>query len=579
MATGPSSQDLRYEPDERCPPVLAVAVGAQGILIVLPPTVLIVAITVLAAGQDDRYLSWAVTAALIIVGLVTVLQSARIGRLGGGHVLVSGVTPNYIAVSVIALDVGGPAMLASLIVLSALFYLAMAAWLPLLRRVITPVVSGTVLMLLAATILPFAFDRLSTVPATAPAAAGPVVGFATLAVSTMLVLRAPAKLRPWSLLFGIVAGCVTSAPFGLYDLGRLSAAPWFGIPDGGFPGLELTPTAEFWALLPMFLIVTLVQAIKNIGDGMVVQRLSRRRPQATDFRLIQGSIYANGLGILMSGVAGTPPTTSYSTFSASLFNLTGVAARRVGYVMGAILVALALFPKLMAVLLSVPSPVMGGFLLVAIGILFVEAIRTLSGAGLNPEKAFIAGLAFSIGLGIEQRNIFEDVFGSPWGTLLGKGITVGAFAAMALTALLELARPRGRRLEVSLSITSLPQIDEFLREIAGPLHWDPASTERLRSAGEETLSSLLQPANEYAAGKAPRLIVNARPDAGSIEMEFLAVLEEENLEDRLAYLEEQDETADEREISFRLLRHHASSVRHQKYQGMDIVTVRVDGAN
>ena len=35
---------------------------------------------------------------------------------------------------------------------------------------------------------------------------------------------------------------------------------------------------------------------------------------------------------------------------------------------------------------------------------------------------------------------------------------------------------------------------------------------------------------------------------------------------------------DEREISFRLLRHYASLVRHQKYHGLDIVTVQVEGA-
>ena len=46
-------------------------------------------------------------------------------------------------------------------------------------------------------------------------------------------------------------------------------------------------------------IVTLVQAIKGIGDAVVVQQVSRRRPRATDFRLIQGAIYANGVGILL----------------------------------------------------------------------------------------------------------------------------------------------------------------------------------------------------------------------------------------------------------------------------------------
>ena len=50
----------------------------------------------------------------------------------------------------------------------------------------------------------------------------------------------------------------------------------------------------------------------------------------------------------------------------------------------------------------------------------------------------------------------------------------------------------------------------------------------------------------------------------------------ENLEDRLAYLSEQPELQDEEDISFRLLRHYASSVQHRKYHDIDIVTVQVD---
>ena len=384
-------------------------------MIVLAPTVLVVAVSVLASGQGERFMSWAVFAALIITGAATALQAARIGRLGGGHLLITGVTPNFIAVSVLALEEGGPALLASLMVVSSLFYLAVAAWLPLLRRIITPVVSGTVLMLIAAMVLPIAFDRLSEVPEEAPAAAGPFAAAVTLFVSTMLMLRAPGTWRPWSLLIGIAAGCAASAPFGLYDLGRLAAASWIGVPDSRFPGLDLGLTAGFWALLPMFLIVVLVQAIKNLSDGMVAQQAARTRARATDFRLVQGSIYANGAGILMSGFAGTPPTSTYSSLTASLIHLTGVAARNVGYAMGGLLVALAFFPKVTAVLLTIPAPVMGGFLLVALGMFFVEGIQTLARAGLDLQKAFVAGLAFSIGLGMQEHNVLEGILGNPWG--------------------------------------------------------------------------------------------------------------------------------------------------------------------
>ena len=72
-------------------------------------------------------------------------------------------------------------------------------------------------------------------------------------------------------------------------------------------------------------------------------------------------------------------------------------------------------------------------------------------------------------------------------------------------------------------------------------------------------------------------MIVARPDGKAVELEFISVLwDEQNLGDRLAYLDEEDEAVDDREMSFRLLRHYASSVRHQKYHGLDIVTVRVE---
>ncbi len=545
-------------------------------LIMLAPTVVTVAITVRAAGQGGEYLPWAVFASLVIAGITTALQGMRIGRMGGGHLLMTGVTLSFIPVMVLALDKGGPAMLASLTVLSGLFYLAAARWLPLVRRIITPVVSGTVLMLIGAYILPIAFDRLQEAPAGAPSAAGPGAAAVTLVVTAMLALRAPQAWRSWSPLFGIVAGCAFAAPFGLFDFGSLSETPWAGIPRGGFPGLDLTPGVEFWVLLPMFLVVTLALIIENISDGVAVQQVSARRPRATDFRLIQGLIYANGVGILLSGLGGTLPTTPYSSFSVSIINLTGVAARSLGYVIGAAILALAFFPKLTGVLLVMPAPIMGGFLLITVAMLFVQGVHALNRVGLDAQRALVAALAFALGLGMGHRNVVADLLGSPWGDLLGNGIMVGAVAAIMLVVFLEVTGSKRRRLRVRLDSSALPRIDRFLRDLAAEMGWSDGSASRLRSAGEETLLSLLQPENRHLAAGTPPLIINARSEGGAAELEFLAVFDEENLEDRLTYLEEQPQVVDERELSFRMLRHYASSVRHQKFHGLDVVMVRVD---
>ena len=90
-------------------------------------------------------------------------------------------------------------------------------------------------------------------------------------------------------------------------------------------------------------------------------------------------------------------------------------------------------------------------------------------------------------------------------------------------------------------------------------------------------SLLSEEGDEEERARGRRLVVTARADGGAAELEFVLASGGENLEDRLAYLGETLDLPDAQEISFGLLRHYASSVRHQKYHGVDIVTVRVDG--
>ena len=148
----------------------------------LAPVVLTVVIVARIAEQPDSYISWGVFAALIVSGATTVLQAVRVGRMGAGHVLIMGTSGAFIAVCVAALVKGGPATMASLIVVSSLFQFALAARLSLLRRIFTPVVAGTVIMLIAATVMPIVFDSLTDVPDGTSQAAAPAAALATIVV-------------------------------------------------------------------------------------------------------------------------------------------------------------------------------------------------------------------------------------------------------------------------------------------------------------------------------------------------------------------------------------------------------------
>ena len=575
MAETDANENIRYEPDERPSWLLAGGAGFQAAMIMLAPIVLTVVIVIQIAGQSEGFLSWAIFAALLVSGLTTILQAVRVGRIGSGHVLIMGTSGAFIAVCVTALVTGGPSTMASLVVVSSLFQFLLAARLPLLRRIFTPVVTGTVIMLIAVTVMPLVFDALTQVPEGSASIAAPIAAIATLATVAALVLRASPGWRLWSPLIGIVVGCVVAAPFGLYDAQPVLDAPWVGIPLDGWPGFDLTPGIEFWALLPAFIVVTIVGAIETIGDGVAIQQVSRRKPRATDFRVVQGALNADGVGNLLSGIAGTLPNTTYSS-SVPLSGVTGIAARRVGVAIGVIFIILAFFPKVAAVLIAIPGPVAAAYITVLIGVLFVQGMKIVVQDGVDHRTAAVAGLSFWIGAGFQSKVIFPDQLGDGFvGVFLGNGMTAGALAAIIMMLFLDLTSPRRRRLQVGLDIVALPRIDEFLRAFASKHGWKVASADRLASAGEETLAILLQGNQDAALSVERRLTVSARMEGRAVEMEFVTALEGENMEDRLAYLSQLPPVPDEREVSFRLLWHYASSVQHQKYHGVDIITVHV----
>ena len=569
-----ANENIRYEPDDRSPHPVSAGLGFQITAITLAPVAIAVAIIARAAEQPESYITWAVFAAVVVSGAVTILQAVRVGRVGAGHILVMGTSGAFIGVSITALVEGGPATLASLVVVSSLFQFLLSARLSLLRRIVTPVVAGTVLMLISATVMPIVFGMLSDAPEGTATAGAPVAAGITLVVVIVASLRAPRSLRLWAPLMGVVVGCGVSAGFGMYDFQSVVDAPWVGIPDvGGWPGFNL-PTEAFWALLPAFAVVTMVGAIETVGDSVAIQQVSRRNPRAADFRLVQGALNADGVGNFLSGLAGTVPNTTYSS-SISVVTITGIAARRVGVYTGLFFILLAFSPKVVAAILAIPDVVAAAYTMVLIALIFVEGFRIVSRDGIDARKAMVVGMSFWVGVGFENKVIFPDLLSGPLGTMLGNGMTAGSICAILLTLFLEFTSPRRRSVTVNLEFSSLQKIDEFLWEFADRAGWNQSSRDRLRSAGEETLSSLLRTDGEED-GDGRRLRVSARLNENAVEMEFLVASDDENLEDRLALLSEQPETPDEREISFRLLRHYASSVQHRQYHNLDVVTVRVE---
>ena len=569
----PTSSKVRYQADENPPSPLAFGLGLQYAVLTIAGIVLTPAIVIRAAGLGDPLLTWAAFAALVVSGVTTIVQARRFGRIGAGYILLMGTSGAFIAVCVTALIEGGPALLATLVIASSLFQFLLAWRLSWLRRIVTPIVGGTVIMLIAVTVMPIIFGMLTQVPSDAPAAAAPVSAFATLALIMGIVMRGRGYLRLWAPVVGVAGGCIVAGFFGLYDLTRVVEAPWFGVPTEGFGGWDLRFGPAFWALLPAFVFVTVVGAIETVGDGVAIQRVSWRDDRAVDYRAVQGAVNADGLGNLLSGLLGTIPNTTYST-SVAVAELTGVGARVVGVYIGALFLVFAFLPKITAVLLAIPGPVAGAYIMVLLSMLFVLGMKIVVQDGVDYKKGAIVGVSFWIGVGFQHQLIFADRLGEWWGALLGNGMTAGGLAAIVLSLALDLTGGRRVRMEGALNVEALPTIRTFLQNAARRAGWDSEATERLSAAAEETVLSLLDGETD-SDGR--RLLVIARADGEAAELEFVAAGGSDNLEDRMA-LGDSIDMPPEQNVSLRLLRHFASEVRHQQYHDSDIVTVRVERA-
>ncbi|MCY3853582.1 MAG: hypothetical protein OXG03_08455 [Gammaproteobacteria bacterium] len=550
--------------------------GLQLAILCISGIVLTPAIVARAAGGTEAFLSWIVFAAVAVSGVTTVLQAVRVGRIGAGYTLAMGPSGAFIAICITAIAEGGPAMLATLVILSSFFQFALSARLSLFRRILTPAVAGTVIMLVPVTIMPIIFGLLTSVPEGTPMSAASLCAGATLLTIGGIALKATGILRLWAPVIGVAVGSMVAGFFGLYEVSRVAEASWLGFPEVGWPGYDFSFGPAFWTLAPAFVFVTLVGAVETVGDSVAIQRVAWRRPRAVDFRAVQGTVAADGVGNLLSGLLGTVPNTTYST-SVSVAELTGVGARKVGAALGMVFLALAFFPKALAVILAIPGPVAGAYIGVLLSLLFVVGMKVAIQDGIDYRTGLIVGISFWVGVGLQNGWIYPEYVSEFAGGLLSNGITAGGLMALFMTLFMELTKPRRHQIEVALDVTVLPRIEEFLHKFASGQHWSPAMVDRLSAVTEETLLTLREQEDRGAGEDGRRLLLTARREDDEAVLEFVAATGEENLQDRIALLGKQSISSSvEREVSLRLLRHLASSVYHQQYHDTDIVTVRVE---
>ncbi len=565
---------------DESPPVLS-SVGYGGQFSLIASATLLVTPVIVAkeSGLGESYLLWVVFASLVVVGLSTLIQVRRIGPVGANALLPMFTAAVSIPFCITAVVDGGPGTLVSLVVVTALIQLAISRWVVVLRRIVTPTVSGIVIMILSITLASVVFALLDGSSQEEPVAA-PLTALITLAVVAGLSLRRSAVLRLWGPVVGIVAGCVAAAGFGIFDASLIIESPWVGIPTG-VPDLTPQFGVPFWALLPSFLFLGIIFSIHSNGENIAQQRVAWREDRAVDFRQVQAGMMGSGASNLLAGASGTVPNIINSGII-SFSQTTGVASRRVGYCIAIIFIIVAFLPKVSGLIASIPAPVMTGYLMMVTGTLLVDGTRSVILNEANRQKVVVAGICFWIGASFHFNLFYLPSFGAVWDGLFKSAITTGGLGAILMILYLELTSPRRMRFQSPLHIDSLPDLNEFMARFASNRGWNDAMKERLTAVAEETLLTLspldlsLEVEENGASESQRTLIVLAASDGAVADLEFIGGGNEANLEDRIRQLQQHD-TQDpvEEELSLRLLRSFAQSVRHQQYHDTDIISVRV----
>ena len=594
MTARPAPLSPQFEPHETPPAPLALGLGLQSAMLSVTPIVLFPIVLVQAVGGDDSQKAWAVFAMLAVNGATIMLQALRVGPFGSGLIVVT--IPSSIAIPfcVIALEEGGPSTLAALVVVSALFQIAVSMRLSLLRRIVTPSVSGTIIILLFITVMAVVFGSINEVPDGAAAAAGPVCLAVTFAVIVVLLLRGAGQWRVWGPLIGIGAGWIAAGAFGIYDFGPVNEVPSAGLPLGGWPGLGFEFGLVFWSLLPAFLFVSVILVLQANSLGLSTQMVSWRNPRAMDYRRVQGGAACTGIGSILAGLVGAIPIT-VAPRGALFVQQTGCASRNIGLLTGAILLVVAFFPKSWGLLLGLPGPVTATFLIVITGPLLIEGMKLILRDAPDYRRSLIVGVSITIGLGFQFELVTLPV-GGLWESMFQNGLTAGGVTVVVLTFVNEFSGRARHRTRAELSSEALPRINEFLEGFASSHGWGDSMTRRMQAAAEETLLILGHQDERGTVGEAPgqgdgirrQLLISAYNSGGVAELEFVSAPADGagNLEDRIALLTEPGaetpemelpdlESTVDRDASLRLLLHYASSVSHRQYHETEVITVRI----
>lgn len=261
-----------------------------------------------------------------------------------------------------------------------------------IHRILPAYITGPVIMVIGLSLAPVAVDMASKSGEgyTANMAVGVAVTSLITTILTMLLARGFWRLLP--ILTGATAGYLVSLILGMVDFSPLVEAPWFLIP-------QFTPPRFHLPAILFMLPVAIAPAIEHIGDVLAISSVTGR--DYLEDPGIHRTLLGDGIATSVAALLGGPPNTTYSEVTGAvaltkLFNP--------GIMTWAALVSLTLSfsGKLGGFLRTIPSPVMGGVLVILFGTIVVVGMQSLLRSReslLQPRQLAIVSVILILGVG------------------------------------------------------------------------------------------------------------------------------------------------------------------------------------
>lgn len=390
---------------------------------------------VLGLGSEVPYL---VSMALIVSGVGTFIQARRVGPIGSGLLCLQGTSFAFLS-SILAAGFivkgngGGPdeilATIFGVCFIAAFVEIVFSRFIDKLKKVITPVVTGTIITLIGLSLIKVGMTDLAGGFGAEDLGSAENLVLGALVMGTIIAFNRfqVQVLRLSAVVVGLSVGFAAAYMVGRVDFGGLGDLAVISIPEPFKYGFNF----DMAAFIPIA-IIFLITPLETAGDLTANSMISRQPVKGPLYmKRIKAGILADGCNSAMAAMFNSLPMTTFSQNN-GVIQLTGVASRHVALFISAILVVLGLFPVIGGVLQLMPKPVLGGATLIMFGTVAVAGIKILAEAGLNRRNVIIVAVSLGLGLGVaavpEVLNSLPDtlknIFGSP--------ITIGAMAAILM---------------------------------------------------------------------------------------------------------------------------------------------------